>query len=150
MTSARTRSPAAGHTLQAHWPSGSTPDTMTFPELFALPVTVDLATAARALGISMTTAYRLTQRNAFPCAIMRPTYRYRIPTANLLTSPAASHRHRSRQCLSGAHSTRRRTSTITRPDPLHLGPGPALYDVDRETAAGGLLVLDRYISSRIR
>ncbi|MBS2966493.1 helix-turn-helix domain-containing protein [Actinocrinis puniceicyclus] len=59
---------------------------MTFPELFALPVTVDLATAARALGISMTTAYRLTQRNAFPCAIMRPTYRYRIPTASLLTA----------------------------------------------------------------
>jgi len=86
MTSARTRSPAAGHTLQAHQPSGSAPDTMTFPELFALPVTVDLATAARALGISMTTAYRLTQRNAFPCAIMRPTHRYRIPTASLLTA----------------------------------------------------------------
>jgi len=86
MTSARTRSSAAGYTLQAHRPSGSAPDTMTFPELFALPVTVDLATAARALGISMTTAYRLTQRNAFPCAIMRPTFRYRIPTASLLTA----------------------------------------------------------------
>ncbi len=34
----------------------------------------------------MTTAYRLAQRNAFPCGIMRPTYRYRIPTASLLTA----------------------------------------------------------------
>lgn len=64
----------------------STDDTMTFPELFALPVTVDLATAARALGISMTTAYRLTRRNAFPCTIMRPTFRYRVPTASLMTA----------------------------------------------------------------
>lgn len=61
-------------------------DTMTFPELFALPVTVDLATAARALGISMTTAYRLTGRDAFPCTIMRPTFRYRVPTASLMTA----------------------------------------------------------------
>lgn len=64
----------------------SASQTMTFPELFALPVTVDLATAARALGISMTSAYRLTRRNAFPCTIMRPTYRYRVPTASLMTT----------------------------------------------------------------
>jgi hypothetical protein len=64
----------------------STDETMTFPELFALPVTVDLATAARALGISMTTAYRLTGRDAFPCTIMRPTFRYRVPTVSLMTA----------------------------------------------------------------
>lgn len=59
---------------------------MTFPELFALPVTVDLTAAARALGISMSTAYRLMKRNAFPCPVMRPTYRYRVPTASLMTA----------------------------------------------------------------
>jgi hypothetical protein len=62
------------------------PGPLTFPELFALPVTVDLTTAARALGISKNTAYRLISRNAFPCTIIRPTHRYRIPTASLMTA----------------------------------------------------------------
>lgn len=64
----------------------SGPGPLTFPELFALPVTVDLTTAARALGISKNTAYRLIRRNAFPCTIIRPTHRYRIPTASLMTT----------------------------------------------------------------
>jgi hypothetical protein len=59
--------------------AASGPGPLTFPELFALPVTVDLTTAARALGISKNTAYRLISRNAFPCTITRPTHRYRIP-----------------------------------------------------------------------
>ncbi|TGB05617.1 helix-turn-helix domain-containing protein [Streptomyces sp. MZ04] len=58
--------------------------TLTFPELFCLPVTVDLRTAARALGISVATARRLLQRDAFPCPVLRPGYRYRIPTSALM------------------------------------------------------------------
>lgn len=66
--------------------AASGPGPLTFPELFALPVTVDLTTAARALGISLKTAYRLIARNAFPCTIIRPTHRYRVPTASLMTA----------------------------------------------------------------
>jgi hypothetical protein len=50
-------------------PRGST---LTFPELFCLPVTVDLTTASRALGMSVATAYRLLARDAFPCPVLRP------------------------------------------------------------------------------
>ena len=59
---------------------------MTFPELFGLPVTVSLATAARAFGFSVNTAYRLVGRDAFPCRVLRPTHRYRVPTASLITA----------------------------------------------------------------
>jgi len=31
-------------------------------------------------------AYRLARRSTFPCTLMRPTYRYRIPTASLLAA----------------------------------------------------------------
>ena len=61
-------------------------DSLTFPELFDLPVTVDMKTAAAALGISMTTAYRLAQQGAFPCAYLRLGNRYRIPTSRLMFS----------------------------------------------------------------
>lgn len=59
---------------------------VTFPELFALPVTVSLTIAARAFGISMTTAYRLAGHDAFPCRVLRPTHRYRVPTASLIAA----------------------------------------------------------------
>ncbi|GHJ35998.1 DNA-binding protein [Streptomyces sp. TS71-3] len=62
-------------------PTGST---LTFPELFCLPVTVDLATAARALGMSVATAYPLMARDAFPCPVLRPGHRYRVPTSGLM------------------------------------------------------------------
>jgi Helix-turn-helix domain len=57
---------------------------LTFPELFGLPTAVDLATAARAIGIHLNTAYRLVKRGEFPCAVLRPGYRYRIPTTGLM------------------------------------------------------------------
>lgn len=57
---------------------------LTFPEVFALPVTIDLRTAASAFGMSMSTAYRLAARGAFPCELLRPGYRYRVPTAPLM------------------------------------------------------------------
>jgi hypothetical protein len=59
-------------------------ETLTFPELFELPATVDLATAARAVGVSLATAYRLARQQAFPCTVLRPGWRYRVPTAALL------------------------------------------------------------------
>jgi hypothetical protein len=34
----------------------------------------------------LNTAYRLIGRNAFPCQVLRPTYRYRVPTASLITA----------------------------------------------------------------
>ena len=58
--------------------------TMTFPELFRLPATVNLATAANALGIHVNTAYRLIQRDAFPCPVLRLGCRHRVPTRALM------------------------------------------------------------------
>ncbi|TCO58282.1 helix-turn-helix protein [Actinocrispum wychmicini] len=57
---------------------------MTFPELFRLPATVDLTTAANALGIHVQTAYKLLRSNAFPCSVLRLGRRYRVPTRALL------------------------------------------------------------------
>ncbi|MFF5438457.1 helix-turn-helix domain-containing protein [Streptomyces achromogenes] len=52
--------------------------------MFDLPVAVDLRTAARALGICSTTAYRLVRRGEFPCAVLRVGGRYRIPVNELM------------------------------------------------------------------
>ncbi|MFJ7274669.1 DNA-binding protein [Kitasatospora sp. NPDC098663] len=60
--------------------------TLTFPELFGLPLAVDLRTAARAFGICLGTAYNLVHRGAFPCPVIRTGYRYRVPTVGLLSA----------------------------------------------------------------
>ncbi|MEV7022340.1 DNA-binding protein [Kitasatospora sp. NPDC093558] len=57
---------------------------LTFPEVFALPLAVDLRTAARAFAICRTTAYRLVAHDAFPCPVLRIGRQYRIPTSGLL------------------------------------------------------------------
>ncbi|MEU9331778.1 helix-turn-helix domain-containing protein [Streptomyces sp. NPDC048290] len=57
---------------------------LTFTELFDLPVVLDLRTAARALGISASTAYQLIHRNEFPCVILRVGGQYRVPTSQLM------------------------------------------------------------------
>lgn len=57
---------------------------MTFPELFRLPTVVDMATAANALGMSVGTAYKLVRRGSFPCTVLRPGWRYQIPTLALM------------------------------------------------------------------
>lgn len=59
-------------------------DCMTLAELLAMPVTVDIATAARALGLGRSTAYELARRNEFPCRVVRVGSSYRVPTAELL------------------------------------------------------------------
>ncbi len=57
---------------------------LSFTEMFDLPVAVDLRTAARALGIGSTTAYRLIREHEFPCPVLRIGRRYRIPTSELM------------------------------------------------------------------
>ncbi|MEU8932893.1 helix-turn-helix domain-containing protein [Streptomyces sp. NPDC048409] len=57
---------------------------LSFTEMFDLPVSVDLRTAARALGIGPTTAYRLIRDSEFPCPVLRVGRRYAIPTTGLM------------------------------------------------------------------
>lgn len=57
---------------------------MTFPELFKLPATVDLETAASALGVSVNTAYKLVRDGRFPCPVLRLGWRHRVPTLALM------------------------------------------------------------------
>lgn len=59
---------------------------LTFPELFELPTVVDLPTAARAVGISINTAYKLVHAQRFPCRVMRLGWRYQVSTAALMAA----------------------------------------------------------------
>jgi excisionase family DNA binding protein len=59
-------------------------DGLTRAELLALPVTVDVPTAARALGLGRSTGYELTRRGEFPCRVLRVGSSYRVPTADLM------------------------------------------------------------------
>lgn len=59
-------------------------DGLTRAELLALPVTVDVPTAARALGLGRSTAYELARRGEFPCRVLRVGSSYRVPTADLM------------------------------------------------------------------
>jgi Helix-turn-helix domain len=55
----------------------------TIAQLRATP-TVDLMTAAAALGLGRTKAYELARRGQFPCRVIRIGEIYRIPTPGLL------------------------------------------------------------------
>ena len=57
---------------------------MTLSELLTMPVTVNIATAARALGLGRSTGYELARRGEFPCRVLRVGSSYRVPTAELL------------------------------------------------------------------
>jgi len=56
---------------------------MSIDELLALPVTVDLETANRAIGLSRNVAYTMAQRNEYPVRVLRLGNRYRITRADL-------------------------------------------------------------------
>jgi hypothetical protein len=56
--------------------------------------TVDLMTAARALGLGRTKAYELARRDEFPCRVIRIGDNYRIPTPGLLELLGVSAEHR--------------------------------------------------------
>jgi excisionase family DNA binding protein len=57
---------------------------MTLVELLAMPVTVDIGTAARALGLGRSTGYELARRGEFPCRVLHVGSSYRVPTAELM------------------------------------------------------------------
>jgi excisionase family DNA binding protein len=57
---------------------------MTLVELLALPLMIDVSTAARALGLSRSTGYELARRGEFPCRVLHVGSSYRVPTAELL------------------------------------------------------------------
>lgn len=57
---------------------------MTYEELMALPVSVDLMVAARALGIGRSLAYDMAKRGRFPVRVLRLGNRYRVTRADLL------------------------------------------------------------------
>jgi excisionase family DNA binding protein len=61
-----------------------TVSTLNRDELLQLPAMIDLATAARALGVGRTKAYELAKRGAFPCPVLRIGTTYRVRTADLL------------------------------------------------------------------
>jgi predicted DNA-binding transcriptional regulator AlpA len=61
-----------------------TRDGMTLAELLTMPVTVDIGTASRALGLSRSTGYELARRGEFPCRVLHVGSSYRVPTAELL------------------------------------------------------------------
>jgi hypothetical protein len=57
---------------------------LTVADLRNLPPTIDLMTAARALGIGRTKAYQLARAGEFPCRIIRIGDLYRVATADLI------------------------------------------------------------------
>lgn len=66
---------------------------MTEVEVHALPVTIDLLTSAKALGVSRSEAYILARAGQYPIRIYRVGTRYRVAKADLvaflgLTAPS--------------------------------------------------------------
>ena len=57
---------------------------MTPSEVLALPVVVDVPTAARALGMGSTLAYDLAKKGRFPCPVLKVGRLYKVPRAGLL------------------------------------------------------------------
>ena len=53
-------------------------------EMLALPVTVDLPTAARAFGLGRTKAFELAHADKFPCPVLRLGKRLVVTKAALL------------------------------------------------------------------
>lgn len=79
------------HALPSSTAGTGTTRALTFPELFGLPTVLDLTTAARAIGVSVNTAYKLVKQGGFPCTVLRPGYRYRVPTASLMKAIGVEH-----------------------------------------------------------
>ena len=90
--------------------------------------TVDLMTAARALGLGRTKAYELASRDQFPCRVIRIGDTYRIPTAGLLELLGVPPEPRDR-ALPPRHPARRDPAHPMTPwhpsGPGHAAGGPA-------------------------
>jgi predicted site-specific integrase-resolvase len=52
-------------------------------QLRAMPCVIGIETAAQALGISRTLAYRLAKEDRFPCRVIRIASTYRVPRGDL-------------------------------------------------------------------
>ena len=57
---------------------------MSVEQLLALPVSVDLTTAAQAFGMGRTWAYAAAKAGSFPCPVIPVGGRYRVNRADLL------------------------------------------------------------------
>jgi hypothetical protein len=77
--------------------------------------TVDLMTAARALGLGRTKAYELAKRDQFPCRVIKIGDTYRIPTPGLLE-------------LLGVHPEQRPAPPPAPPDRPRADPSQVLRD----------------------
>ncbi|GAA1353757.1 DNA-binding protein [Streptomyces beijiangensis] len=62
---------------------GRTASRMTLQELLALPLTVSVETAARALGIGKSKAYELLRRDEFPVRTLKLGEVVKVPTGAL-------------------------------------------------------------------
>jgi hypothetical protein len=56
---------------------------MSQEEFLALPTTISIETAARAIGLGRTRAYGLARRGQFPCKVIRVGVSYRVVTVDL-------------------------------------------------------------------
>jgi hypothetical protein len=83
-TSSPTASPGSKHSTKpdaaqperpsrsfGNWEGCVSSGGMSLSELMAMPVMVDISTAARALGLGRSTAYELARCNEFPCRVLR-------------------------------------------------------------------------------
>ena len=62
------------------------PESLRLDQIAELPVALDVEAAARLLGVSPATAYRMLRTGAFPSTTLRVGNQWRIPTAPLLTA----------------------------------------------------------------
>lgn len=53
-------------------------------EIYALPASVDLPEACKALGIGRTTGYALAAADEFPCRVLRVGRLYKVPRSGIL------------------------------------------------------------------
>jgi hypothetical protein len=57
---------------------------LSIEEVLALPASIDVETAGRAVGIGRTTAHSLARRGEFPCKVHRIGSMYRVTRTDLL------------------------------------------------------------------
>ena len=62
---------------------GSTAKTLSYEEVLALPVSVDIVTAGRCFGISRSKSHELARLGEFPCKVLRLGVQYRVTRTEL-------------------------------------------------------------------